>query len=907
VLLIAAEEATQLVLDLQSIAHRAGHRVPLSIALDQENGGVNSLFDDVYIRQFPSAMGLAATGSKQLAREVAKATGQELNAVGVNWILGPVLDVLTNVRNQPLGVRTTGDDPQEVSSYGVEFLRGYHEAGLATCGKHFPSYGNLEFRGAQTDVPVITDSLEQLSQSALIPFRAAIAQGLDAVMVGGVAMKSNNMDVMHACLSDQIVQDLLRVEMPFNGVVVSECLEMEALSHNIGLGGGTVMAIKAGCDIALLCRSITVQEEAINGLRLGVENGIISRSRVEQSLRRVLDMKSKTTSWEKALNPGGINYLTQLKLIHTNLSDAAYSGSITVVRDQKQLLPLSKLLREDEELLLLTPLLKPLPASAAYRKLSETPEGTTPERSSAWDQTSSIMSGERVFREFGRAMSRQRGGRVLHTSYTANGLRPMHEDLIDRAGAVVVVTADAGRNRYQNGFTKHVSMICRMSATSSDDEREKPFIVVSVSSPYDFAFDQTIGTYVCTYDFTEAALQALVKVLFGELKSTGALPGSMNAAQKLQQSRQHWLVENWNEERDSHPLDMLLRSTREGWSSSQQSILSGVSPKSFLLRSADIEESHFVVRNSSTKELYGFCSTYYFRSTAVGVVGSIIVHPNRRKLSIGHSLYNRAMQSLAQKKGIKKWQLGARLPSIFLGIPTFNPSEYKKVKQWFINMGWKIAASHMLSSLILRNLPMWSPPEGLSQTLSNPDIKFDLVYGTEYAETILDHVKTNSTTGVQEIYKLALAEKASCGIIRAKRPDDGFILGTVVLYKSDSRLAEFVPALADTKVLTGGISSPVISPSVNYSASLMQGLILLGIRQIKKQGANAVVLDCVRKGCSKRKACTDCGRLRMTEGLKVCFQWVLTLSIPLRRLPARLLPGPCCRCPEGSTLLHTPR
>jgi beta-N-acetylhexosaminidase len=842
---------------LQNIAYKAGQQAPLLIALDQENGGVNSLFDEVYIRQFPSAMGLAATGSKKLAKEVARATGQELNAVGVNWILGPVLDVLTNVRSQPLGVRTTGDDPQEVSSYGIEFLRGYHEAGLATCGKHFPSYGNLEFLGAQTDVPTITESLEQLSQSALIPFQTAVSQGLDSVMVGGVAIASKNMNVMHACLSEQIVQDLLRTEMLFNGVVLSECLEMDALSHNIGVGGGTVMAVQAGCDVILLCRSFTVQQEAINGLKSGVENGIINRSRIEQSLKRVLDMKSRCTSWEKALNPPGINYLKQLQPLHTNLSAAAYEGSITVVRDQKQFLPLSRLLDPEEETLLLTPLLNPLPASAAFKILNETPDGTPPEQITTPPTSSSIMSGERIFRELGRAMSRRRSGRVLHTSYTANGVRPMHEDLISRASAIVVVTADAGRNLYQNGFTKHVSMIYRMSSATKGDRKEKPLVVVSVSSPYDFAFDQAIGTYICTYDFTETALQALVRVLYGELLPAGALPGSMSglpgsmsSSQKLQRSRQHWLVENWNEERDSYPLEILLKSAREPRSSSQQqSILSGVSSNTFLLRSANVEEAHFVVRNSSTKELYGFCSTYYFRSTAVGVIGSIIVDPKRRRLSIGHSLHNRAMRVFAQKTGIRKRQLGSRIPSIFLGIPTVDVAEHKRLKHWFINMGWNTSNSQVLFNMILRNLPTWSPPEGLSHTFSTPDIKFDLIYGMEYAEPVLGHVKANSLTGVLEIYELALADKASCGIIRAKRPDDGSIMGTLVLYKSGSRLAEFVPALADTKGLAGGISSPVISPSVHDSASLMQGLILLGIRQIKKQGASAVVLDCVRFYC----------------------------------------------------------
>jgi beta-N-acetylhexosaminidase len=222
--------------------------VPLSIGLDQENGGVNSLFDDIYIRQYPSAMGLAATGSRDLAYEVAKATAEEIAACGINLIMGPCLDVLTNARNQPLGVRTHGDDPQEVSAYGVAFMNGYKKAGVATMGKHFPSYGSLEFLGSALDVPTITESLEQLSLNALVPFRNAIREGLDAMMVGGCAMNSAGLNVMHACLSEQVVNDLLRNELHFEGVVISDCLEMEALSHNIGVGGGTVMAVNAGCD-----------------------------------------------------------------------------------------------------------------------------------------------------------------------------------------------------------------------------------------------------------------------------------------------------------------------------------------------------------------------------------------------------------------------------------------------------------------------------------------------------------------------------------------------------------------------------------------------------------------------------------------------------------------------------------
>lgn len=838
----SAEDTTKLCYELQKVAHDAGHPVPLAIGVDQENGGVNSLFDEIYIRQYPSNMGIAATGSTDLAFEVAKATAQEISACGINWIFGPCLDVLTNARNQPLGVRTAGDDPQEVSAYGVAFMKGYKEAGLATLGKHFPSYGNLEFLGSTLDVPIITESLEQLSLSALIPFRNAIRQGLDSMMVGGCAMSSAGLNAMHACLSEQVVDGLLRSDLKFDGVVVSECLEMEALSHNIGVGGGTVMAVNAGCDVVLLCRSFSVQQEAIKGLKTGIENSMISKDRIYNSLRRVLTMKSKCTSWEKALNPPGVNFLETLQPSHTALSTKAYNTSITVVRDKNRLLPLTNVIDGEEELLLLTPLVKPLAASAASRALSETAATASPEPA-VWERSASVMSGERVFRELGRSLARQRSGRVLHTSYTANGVRPIHENLINKASAIIILTADANRNLYQHGFTKHVSMICNMQYTTGGEKREKPLIVVAVSSPYDFAMDTSIGTYICTYDFTETALNSLVKVLYGELSPSGTLPGTISKSQKLHHSRQHWLVEAFNEERDANALDSLIVAIMEGTPPNQRSELSSATSNSFILHHPEVVEAHFVVRNSSTQALYGFCSTYFFKTTGTGVIGALFVDPARRKLSIGHSLHNRAIRTLLQRDGIKRFQLGSRLPSIFLGIPTGHGAERKRLRSWFANLGWNAALSRPICSMVARNLLTWVPPEGMAKSLAGAGAEFDLVYGWEYAGPILDHIKTSNRQGLAEVYKLALADPSACGIIRAKRPEDGALVGTVVLYNMHSRLAEYVPPMKDLNEMAGGISSPVISPAVGEYSTLLQGLILLGMRQIKAQGCNACILD----------------------------------------------------------------
>jgi beta-N-acetylhexosaminidase len=376
-------------------------------------------------------MGVAATGRADLAYEVTKATATEISACGVNLMLGPVLDVLNNARYQPLGVRATGDDPQEVSQYGLAALRGIRDAGIASCGKHFPSYGNLNFLGSNLDVPIITQTLEELSISALVPFRNAVASGkLDAMFIGGCGISNPSMNVSHACLSDQVVDELLRDELGFNGVAISECLEMEALSHELGVQNGVIMAVEAGCDLVLLCRAYDVQLEAIKGLKLGYENGIVTKERIFTSLRRVLNLKSTCTSWEKALNPPGISLLSQLHPSHLALSLQAYDDSITIIRDKEKLIPLTASMHPGEELLLLTPLVKPLPASSLTKKLlaAKDSQSQAEGQHEMWAHNgrdrSAILSGEGVFREFGKSLARARNEKLLHTSYTANGVRP---------------------------------------------------------------------------------------------------------------------------------------------------------------------------------------------------------------------------------------------------------------------------------------------------------------------------------------------------------------------------------------------------------------------------------------------------------------------------------------------------
>lgn len=809
-------------------------------------------------------MGQAAAGPPELAYTVAKATATEVAACGVNLILGPVLDVLTNARYQPLGVRATSDDPQEVSQYGIATMKGYKDAGVATCGKHFPSYGNLDFLGSSLDMPIITQTLEELSLSALVPFRNAIATGgLDAMFVGGCGIANPSMNVNHACLSDQVVDDLLRNELGFNGVAISECLEMEALRNEIGVKAGTVMAVEAGCDLVLLCRAYDVQLEAISGLKLGVENELLTKQRIYTSLKRILRMKKSCTSWAQALNPPGISLLSNIHMEHLALSRKVYDGSITVMRDNEKLLPLNQSMDKDEELLLLTPLVKPLPASSATKTILEGKNGNVQTAHDKWAHRDrgAIMSGEGVFREFGKSMARARHGKLLHTSYTANGVRPglflltslhvpyhiifvytnrylpVHENLIHRASCIIIVTADANRNLYQAGFTKHVAMMCSMLRASG---QKKSLIVVAVSSPYDFAMDKSVGTYICTFDFTETAMSALVRALFGVFNPHGSLPGTLRKSKKVIKSRQHWLVENYNRDRDGRGLDDLLQGLARA-SAPSHSYLQTSTARTFELFNPGIDEAHFVVRNSSTHALYGFCATYYTKG--IGILAAIFVDPAKRNVSIGRSLHRRALRSLTQRRGIKKVQLGMCFPGVYLGIPV---DDGNKLKEWFGKSGWDTQFPKRLTNMLIPDLSGWSAPEGLLQSIQRASISFDLIHGLDNAESVLNHVATHANPEVYELYKAALQETKTCGVVRAKSPVDS-LLGTVIICSPGSQLAGHIPPLQPgrTNALIGGILAPIV-PSTAQANLVLQGLALMGVRQNKAHKSAKSVLSWVQ-------------------------------------------------------------
>lgn len=697
-----ASSTRSLIYQLQTIAHASGHAQPLLIAIDQENGMLNNLNDKDYITQFPGSMGVVATQSTDLAQLIARAVGMELGMLGINWILGPVVDVLSNSANRLLGVRSMGDDPLEVTEFAIKILDGFRQAGIATCGKHFPGYGNATVDSTLA-LPIVPDSIAQLETAALKPFRTIIQHGIDSIMVGGCALPKVTMSEMHACLSKDVVQGLLRDAMGHTGVVVSECLEMKTLYENVGVRQGAVMAASAGCDVIIVCSSHKLQLEAVSGIFGAVRENILPESAVFAASERVAALKRRYLNWDVALNPPPMPDLATLKESHAPLATIAYEQSVTILRDHSHYIPLTQSIEPDADILLLTPLVVPL-----------TPGVHT----------------EDMFKSFGLSLARLHTGKVAHSSYSAAGFC---EYLLDSAGAVIVVTTDVARNMYQTSFTKHIGLLC--------SQQHKPMLAVAAASPYDFALDRTVGTYICSYEITPQSMDVVARILFGRLVACGRFPGSRmyqskNMVDPVGQRRPRWLVEPCNFTRDMPQLKALWE---ECFPSRRFGMQFDVFASTFCNSDIGKGQTHFTVRNSSTNILYGFCATWVHQ--AEGSIMLLLVLPSRRRMAIGQSLHDHAIKYLKQTRGCTSLSLGTRVPSFFEGIPlklrgnnmllpqpppgggtsttanstaTANALHEVDLVKWFRHSGWNIPASGArakavyIHTLRLSNLSSWS-------------------------------------------------------------------------------------------------------------------------------------------------------------------------------------------------------
>ncbi|HWP35663.1 MAG TPA: beta-N-acetylhexosaminidase, partial [Thermodesulfobacteriota bacterium] len=282
------EAIARLTAALQAEAAAAG-RPPLLVAVDQEGGPVARL--SAPFTEFPGARALGLAADERLAERVGRATAAELRAVGITVNLAPVVDVLTHPANPVMAGRTFGTDPALVARLGAALVRGLQAGGVAACAKHFPGHGDTDEDSHRT-LPVVPHPLERLERVELPPFAAAVAAGVAMVMTAHVLYPALDPD-RPATLSARVVEGLLRRRLGFDGVVVSDDLEMAAVAGRFGWEEAVVAAVEAGCDLLLICHDAERQQRAIAALGRAVAIGRLAPARVEASLARLARLRQR--------------------------------------------------------------------------------------------------------------------------------------------------------------------------------------------------------------------------------------------------------------------------------------------------------------------------------------------------------------------------------------------------------------------------------------------------------------------------------------------------------------------------------------------------------------------------------------------------------------------------------------
>jgi len=262
---------------------------PLLISIDQEGGRVSRLPEDFTV--FPPCAVLGACGSSELAYAAAAVTAAELRAVGINMNLAPVLDVQTNADNPVIGDRAFSSTATTVCELGLATIAGLQDNKVIACGKHFPGHGDTA-ADSHKELPTVSASVERLRERELRPFAHAIENGLATIMTAHVLYPS--LDTQRpATLSRAILTDLLRDELRFEGVTLTDDLEMRAILDHHGIEEASVQAVQAGVDLVLICKDHGRQVAAMEAVYAAVKDRTISQSRLEASVCRIAQLKER--------------------------------------------------------------------------------------------------------------------------------------------------------------------------------------------------------------------------------------------------------------------------------------------------------------------------------------------------------------------------------------------------------------------------------------------------------------------------------------------------------------------------------------------------------------------------------------------------------------------------------------
>ncbi len=461
---------------LQRVATTSGARIPLMIATDQEHGVVTRVGPPA--TQLPGNMALGAGRSETDTYDAAQISGKELRAIGINQNFAPDADVNVNAQNPVIGVRSFGSDPSLVSKLVSASVAGYQDANVSSTAKHFPGHGDTA-TDSHYGVPIINHTRAQWESIDAPPFRAAIKRGIDSIMTAHIVVPSLDPSGTPATLSKPIITDVLRGELGYDGVVITDALTMQGVRDNFGDDRIPVLALKAGVD-QLLMPAPGKLDIAYNAVLDAVRSGELTEARIDQSVHRVLQLKMTRGLFKPK------NVFVDQSEVGSQVGTAAHQqraqeitdATVTLVKDDANTLPLAK----------------------GAQKVLVTGASVTPGLA------------ERISARGPAATAYNTGTAPNDATIAAAVTRAKASD------QVVVATNKAWTSAGQQKLVK------QLIATG------KPVVVVAVRDPYDIAYFTDAPTYLATYSTTAISVESLARVLFGEVQPAGLLPVAIPTA-----------------------------------------------------------------------------------------------------------------------------------------------------------------------------------------------------------------------------------------------------------------------------------------------------------------------------------------------------------------------------------------
>jgi len=285
----------------------AANEIPLFLAIDEEGGRVSRLPKELL--KAPAAAVIGRQNNGDLSSEIGRLIGEQLQSFGLNMNFAPVLDINSNPANPVIGDRSFGNDPKLVSDLGVRTMQGLQAQNIIAVVKHFPGHGDTAV-DSHLGLPVLNHDLNRLKSFELIPFQTALKNNADAVMMAHILLPQ--IDQENPCsFSPQIITGLLREQMGFGGVVITDDLTMGAIAENYNIGEAAVKAIQAGSDLVLICHDYDRQVEVLEALLAAARNGTIPTERIDQSLYRILRLKAKYKLADETKEVPDVNYLNK--------------------------------------------------------------------------------------------------------------------------------------------------------------------------------------------------------------------------------------------------------------------------------------------------------------------------------------------------------------------------------------------------------------------------------------------------------------------------------------------------------------------------------------------------------------------------------------------------------------------